>query len=345
MPLRTIIIKATRSGTASTVIIRRGASGTGGGTGDHGALTGLGDDDHTQYLNNTRGDARYAKLTGATFTGPITAQSITGDGGALIVESSLDIQGNVTIPNGDLRLDDPTGAGITCNGPIIADSLALLTTPLPISSGGTGGSSQPAAWTGLGGGGTIASPAFTSLAIGGGTAISATGTTGAALVAAGTVAEADVILGTLKKRTTGTVSRDSNGTGSTFTDDPTLNGWTLAANTSYRIEYSILYDCGAGGIKTQFTTPSHDYIHGGNIGHYSMNGTAAAALVLNSTAITSGSRTSATSGTGTIAAIVGYIEFRTTVAGTLNFQWAQSSSNTAATRIFAGSVIKVIKQF
>ncbi|MFC5947084.1 hypothetical protein ACFQH9_02175 [Pseudonocardia lutea] len=35
----------------------------GGGVTDHGALTGLGDDDHTQYLNNTRGDARYYTKT------------------------------------------------------------------------------------------------------------------------------------------------------------------------------------------------------------------------------------------------------------------------------------------
>jgi len=33
--------------------------GTGGASGDHGSLTGLGDDDHTQYHNDTRGDARY----------------------------------------------------------------------------------------------------------------------------------------------------------------------------------------------------------------------------------------------------------------------------------------------
>ena len=31
----------------------------GGGVTDHGALTGLGDDDHTQYHNDTRGDVRY----------------------------------------------------------------------------------------------------------------------------------------------------------------------------------------------------------------------------------------------------------------------------------------------
>jgi len=34
--------------------------GGGGGVTDHGALTGLGDDDHTQYHNNARGDARYS---------------------------------------------------------------------------------------------------------------------------------------------------------------------------------------------------------------------------------------------------------------------------------------------
>ena len=35
-------------------------AGTGGAT-DHGALTGLEDDDHPQYFNQTRGDARYVQ--------------------------------------------------------------------------------------------------------------------------------------------------------------------------------------------------------------------------------------------------------------------------------------------
>jgi hypothetical protein len=35
----------------------------GGGVTDHGALTGLADDDHTQYHTNARGDARYPQLT------------------------------------------------------------------------------------------------------------------------------------------------------------------------------------------------------------------------------------------------------------------------------------------
>lgn len=37
-------------------------SGLGGGSSDHGALTGLADDDHTQYHTDARGDARYSAL-------------------------------------------------------------------------------------------------------------------------------------------------------------------------------------------------------------------------------------------------------------------------------------------
>jgi len=40
-----------------------GSGSGGGGTTDHGALTGLGDDDHPQYHNDARGDARYYTKT------------------------------------------------------------------------------------------------------------------------------------------------------------------------------------------------------------------------------------------------------------------------------------------
>lgn len=43
-------------------------AGPGGGVTDHGALTGLSDDDHGQYHNDTRGDARYS-LLGHTHVG------------------------------------------------------------------------------------------------------------------------------------------------------------------------------------------------------------------------------------------------------------------------------------
>jgi hypothetical protein len=43
-----------------------GGGGGGGGVTDHGALTGLSDDDHAQYLNTTRGDARYPSIAALT---------------------------------------------------------------------------------------------------------------------------------------------------------------------------------------------------------------------------------------------------------------------------------------
>ena len=47
------------SGTWQALI---GGGGGGGGVTDHGALTGLADDDHPQYHNDARGDARYSRM-------------------------------------------------------------------------------------------------------------------------------------------------------------------------------------------------------------------------------------------------------------------------------------------
>jgi hypothetical protein len=44
------------------------AAGGGGGVTDHGALTGLADDDHPQYHNDARGDARYAPIASVGMT-------------------------------------------------------------------------------------------------------------------------------------------------------------------------------------------------------------------------------------------------------------------------------------
>lgn len=43
--------------------LEKGTGGGGGGVIAHGDLSGLGNDDHTQYFNETRGDARYLGLT------------------------------------------------------------------------------------------------------------------------------------------------------------------------------------------------------------------------------------------------------------------------------------------
>jgi len=60
------------------------------GATDHGALTGLGDDDHTQYHNDTRGDARYS-LLGHTHGGGYTPKSFIDHGYSTGVPASLEI--------------------------------------------------------------------------------------------------------------------------------------------------------------------------------------------------------------------------------------------------------------
>ena len=63
---------------------------------DHGTTTGLADDDHTQYHNDSRGDARYVKLAGSTMTGLLT---LSGDPSSALHSATkqyVDAVGNIT---------------------------------------------------------------------------------------------------------------------------------------------------------------------------------------------------------------------------------------------------------
>lgn len=66
-----------------------GTGGGGGGVSDHGDLTGLADDDHPQYLNNARGDARYP-LASSLGTASLRDVAATGDASALQVVKGND---------------------------------------------------------------------------------------------------------------------------------------------------------------------------------------------------------------------------------------------------------------
>jgi hypothetical protein len=96
---RTIDLRSRASGGASIIT----GGGTVTGTTDHGALSGLADDDHTQYLNSTRGDARYP-LNTLTLT---AGAGLTG-GGTLAADRTFTVG---------------AGLGITVN----ADDVALTT--------------------------------------------------------------------------------------------------------------------------------------------------------------------------------------------------------------------------
>ncbi len=66
-PTAGVILVEVDDAAAGAVLIPIGVPGPAGTT-DHGALTGLGDDDHPQYHTDARGDARYS-LTGHTHAG------------------------------------------------------------------------------------------------------------------------------------------------------------------------------------------------------------------------------------------------------------------------------------
>jgi hypothetical protein len=74
--------------------------GPGGGVTDHGALTGLADDDHTQYHNNTRGDARYSQLGHAHAIADTTGLQAALDGkqpaGSYAASSHTHTAGQIT---------------------------------------------------------------------------------------------------------------------------------------------------------------------------------------------------------------------------------------------------------
>jgi hypothetical protein len=83
------------------------------GAADHGGLSGLGDDDHTQYYNQTRGDARYAQV-GESFV----VMSLSGN---LTAERRLQAQNGVALTDG--------GAGGDATLDLDINGLSALTDP------------------------------------------------------------------------------------------------------------------------------------------------------------------------------------------------------------------------
>jgi hypothetical protein len=112
--LRAIDLRPSSGGSAAVVL--SGGGGTTTPTTDHGALTGLLDDDHTQYHNDARGDARYA-LIGRTLT---AGDGLTG-GGTLAADRTFAVG---------------AGAGITVSAGAVA-----LTTPGTLAAASTNSAS------------------------------------------------------------------------------------------------------------------------------------------------------------------------------------------------------------
>lgn len=125
------------------------------GSGDHGALTGLGDDDHTQYHTDARGDARYHTRseyvfdsTGATGTYQPVKTNGAGKLDATLLASHThaiaDIVGLVTALAGKSDTGHTHAqSDITNLVSDLAGKEPTITT-LPVSKGGTGSTSLTA---------------------------------------------------------------------------------------------------------------------------------------------------------------------------------------------------------
>ena len=112
----------------------------GGAVIDHGSLAGLADDDHTQYFNQTRGDARYLQ-PGATFNLGTTglalnrasgATALTGitsiDGSAATLTTSRSIQGAAFNGSADINPINGTGFVKSAGTTLSYDNSSYLTT-------------------------------------------------------------------------------------------------------------------------------------------------------------------------------------------------------------------------
>jgi hypothetical protein len=114
-----------------------GAGGVGGGVTDHGALTGLLDDDHSQYHNDMRGDARYvplarlvaagAGLAGGGYLGTDIALAVGAGDGIAVGADMVGVDGTVarntwpvTAGNGLVGGGNLVASGITSGAAAIS---------------------------------------------------------------------------------------------------------------------------------------------------------------------------------------------------------------------------------
>ena len=288
-----------------------GPAGTGGG--DHGALTGLGDDDHPQYHNNARGDARYITINGNAGTpSAIVLTNATGNASALSVNFAVT----------SLYANDAGMAGGVARSGI---TTALLSDPLPILSGGTGASSAGAARTALG-----------SKAI------------GDALFQSETEANALEVLGKRLKIKSASTTRTSAGTGSTYTVD---SDFTIAvvAGGVYTVQFVFYHTCTVNsGFKGRFKIPSVPTVlvaaHYG-AGFLTQTGGSTTYVDQQTSGYIGAEKISRTTA-ATAGSIGGQFEVQIgTSGGDLTFEWAQNASHADASTLLLGSRIIITRHY
>jgi len=251
---------------------------------DHGNLVGLTDDDHPQYHNNTRGDARYP---------PITRQIITGNGltggGTLSADLTLAVvpkaQGGITVTAGGVAVDivgmnllgeavDPVNDRLVIYNASGGNHRAVSPTDVIASVGGVPTTRQIISGNGLVGGGDLT--ADRTLAVGAGNGITVNAddvaldaaharnvdhsavsvSAGTGLTGGGTIAATR----TLSLDTTNTRNTDHAAVALTGTNSIT-GGGDLTANRTFQLSgdaaapgNSLRYGTNGTGVKGWYQT-------------------------------------------------------------------------------------------
>jgi len=207
---------------------------TGGGsttvTLDHGTLTGLADDDHTQYLNTTRGDARYdARYVPLGRT--VTAGSGLTGGGALSANITLNVGAGagITVNDNDVALAaGVAGNGLTLTGGVLdvvgGNGLTVSANSMSVNAGNGLTFSSGALVVDPGPGLSINNSGKVRLdPVAAGAGLTHNVTTGALAVGAGTLIRVDADDINLSS---GTAQYQVPVTGSTATDPDYAPSWT-----------------------------------------------------------------------------------------------------------------------
>lgn len=130
-------------------------------------------------------------------------------------------------------------------------------------------------------------------------------------------------------------ANQSRNTTTTYADDDTLL-FSVAANKVYVVRIHVEYTLGAGGAKFQLAGPASTTVKS-----LTMINTGSPALSANPSGTLSQVIVN-DSNFGMTNAFVVQAIVRTTNAGTLSLQWAQSSSNGANSTVLAGSHIEYV---
>ena len=170
------------------------------------------------------------------------------------------------------------------------------------------------------------------------------GTTGATLFGAADAGAARTTLelggAVIRKITTADVSRNNTGTGTTYTNDATLQSFAVDANSWYLVEFALMFTCTVNsGIKTQLLHPALatasancGRVHSASIPTDALSSSATVTTLLSVTAVRN------------ISPISGYCRIRIGASGgNIALQWAQNVASADNTTLLAGSLMTVTK--